>query len=86
MLSSSIIPSRPNGGPCTGGHAVSEDLVSWEELPIALYPDMPYENGGGCFFRIRPGKGWGSVPDVHLRFQGTRTDSIHCCQPGRPEL
>ena len=31
------------------GYAVSEDLVSWEELPIALYPDMPYENGGGCF-------------------------------------
>lgn len=31
------------------GHAVSTDLLTWEELPIAMYPDQPYENGGGCF-------------------------------------
>lgn len=33
------------------GHAVSEDLVSWSELPVALEPVEWYEDdeGGGCF-------------------------------------
>ena len=31
------------------GHAVSSDLLSWKELPIALYPDKDYECEGGCF-------------------------------------
>lgn len=42
-------PFEPKWGPMHWGHAVSEDLVSWEEMPIALYPDKPYENDGGCF-------------------------------------
>ena len=31
------------------GHAVSDDLLHWEEQPLALVPDQWYENRGGCF-------------------------------------
>ena len=36
-------------GPMHWGHAVSDNLIHWEELPIALYPEQPYEDDGGCF-------------------------------------
>lgn len=42
-------PFAPKWGPMHWGHAVSKDLLHWKELPIALFPDMPYENDGGCF-------------------------------------
>jgi len=42
-------PYSPRWDRMHWGHAVSEDLIHWEELPIALYPDRPYENDGGCF-------------------------------------
>ena len=42
-------PHAPRWGPMHWGHAVSDDLIHWEELPIALFPNMEYENDGGCF-------------------------------------
>lgn len=42
-------PHAPHWGQMHWGHAVSKDLIHWVELPIALYPDKPYENDGGCF-------------------------------------
>lgn len=42
-------PHAAQWGPMHWGHAVSRDGLHWEHLPIALYPDQPYEDFGGCF-------------------------------------
>lgn len=41
-------PNATNWGPMHWGHRVSEDLIHWDELPIALYPKT-YSNEDGCF-------------------------------------
>ncbi|MBQ3078430.1 MAG: glycoside hydrolase family 32 protein [Clostridia bacterium] len=42
-------PYRPVWGQMHWGHATSDDLISWQEMPIALFPDQEYEDEGGCF-------------------------------------
>ena len=42
-------PYAPRWDKMHWGHAVSTDLIHWEELPIALFPEEEYENDGGCF-------------------------------------
>ncbi|MBR3873847.1 MAG: NUDIX domain-containing protein [Clostridia bacterium] len=44
-------PYAPRWSSMHWAHAVSEDLIHWTYLPVALAPDQPYDDdiGGGCF-------------------------------------
>lgn len=37
---------KPWHEPMHWGHARTKDFMHWEELPVALYPDKPYDNMG----------------------------------------
>lgn len=41
-------PHKPEWGTMHWGHFVTDDFVHWENLPIALAPDQPYEILCGC--------------------------------------
>ena len=67
------------------GHAVSEDLVHWGYLPLALAPSESYDDypKGGCF----SGSAIVCEEKLFLMYTGTanewkwsRTDSVHCIQ------
>lgn len=41
-------PHKPEWGPMHWYHVTTEDFVHWEQRPVALYPDKPYELVCGC--------------------------------------
>lgn len=76
-------PYAPRWGQMHWGHAVTDDLIHWTELPVALVPDMPYEDEGGCFsgsavekdgklylFYTSVSKKWGQTQSVAVSEDG----------------
>ena len=41
-------PHKPEWGTMHWLHVTTKDLVHWDQKPIALYPDQPYEVVNGC--------------------------------------
>lgn len=55
-------PDSTVWGPMHWGHAVTTDLVNWESLPIALYPDsLGYVFSGSAIFDAENSSGLGSA-------------------------
>jgi len=54
-------------GPMHWGHAVSKDLIHWENLPIALYPDsLGYIFSGSAVYDLNNSSGLGSAANPPL--------------------
>lgn len=62
-------PYSTQWGPMHWGHAVSDDLVHWDYLPIALYPDSYYD-ADGCFSGTAVTVG----EQLYLLYTGVRAD------------
>lgn len=64
-------PDSTVWGPMHWGHAVSTDLVAWEHLPIALYPDslgLIFSGSAVVDWKNTSGFGTGSAPPLVAMF------------------
>jgi fructan beta-fructosidase len=60
-------PEKSVWGPMHWGHAMSKDLVHWEHLPIALYPDsLGYIFSGSAVFDSKNTSGLGTEDNPPL--------------------
>ena len=65
------------------GHAVSDDLMQWEHLPIALFPDeIGVIYSGSCFVDTDNVTGWGSdgKPALLAFYTSHKMDTFRECQ------
>ena len=70
-------PGSTNWGPMHWGHAISKDLVNWEEQPIALYPDsLGYIFSGSAVVDYKNTTGFGKDGKVPLVAIFTSHDPI----------
>ncbi len=73
-------PTAPHWGPMHWGHAVSEDLLHWDHLPIALYPDeLGCIFSGSCVYDRENLSGFGTrdTPPLLALFTHHSTDESH---------
>jgi fructan beta-fructosidase len=60
-------PDSTIWGPMHWGHAVSKDMVNWEHLPIALYPDtLGYIFSGSAVVDVKNTSGFGTAENPPL--------------------
>ena len=80
-------PDEPVWGPMHWGHVVSEDLLHWEHLPIALYPDeLGAIFSGSCVLDVDNVSGLGTkdkpamiaVYTSHNMKNGQEQQSLFC--------
>jgi fructan beta-fructosidase len=74
-LSYQYYPDSTVWGPMHWGHAVSKDLIRWEHLPVALYPDsLGYIFSGGSVVDINNTSGFGSLENPPVVAAFTHND------------
>ena len=72
-------PDDTNWGPMHWAHAVSDDMLHWRQLPIALYPDelgMCF-SGSACMFNGNVALMYTSHGDMERQSVAFTTDGVH---------
>lgn len=70
-------PHDTKWGPMHWGHAVSQDLIHWEHLPIALYPDeLGYIFSGSAVYDKKNVSGYGTGENPPIIAMYTSHDAV----------